>query len=302
VIRRSTVFVVGAGASADYGLPLGPALVRLIVDGLGETGVLRQSLLEAEFALGDLETFADRLTRSDLTSIDAFLEGNVAQFTEIGKAVIASAILFCEQNPRERLFKESPNDHWLRYLWNGMKSETDAENFSRNRVSFVTFNYDRLIEYYFDTVLEHTFNLGRDDALKLRKDSMRIVHLHGCIAGRDFGVYTHPLAGDVVKHISRGIRVVHDQIPQGDPVFEMAYDLLREAERVCFLGFGYHPVNLTRLQLQSLDYNRTQLLGTAYGLGGAEVEMAKTRVGRSFTTGARNEKIEEFLREHVLMQ
>lgn len=302
MINWPTVFVVGAGASVDYDLPLGSVLVELIVDGLSTTGFLRKPLLEAGFRLGDLETFADRLKRSDLDSIDAFLEGNEVQFTEIGKAAIASAILFRERDSRGHLFTARRNDHWLRYLWGVMKSQADTASFADNKISFVTFNYDRLIEYYFETVLQTTFNLKRDDARELRDRTMQIVHLHGSIVGRDFGDYSHPLSGEVVQEIASGIRVVHDEIPRGDEVFQIAYELFKSAKRVCFLGFGYHPVNIVRLQLNSLLGNKAQLTGTAYGLGQAEVEMAKKRVGRDFITGGRDEKVERFLRERVPLE
>jgi hypothetical protein len=84
MIRTPTVFVLGAGASAEYGLPLGSALIQLIVDALGETGTLRKPLSIAGVLEGKMEIFADKLHLANLTSIDAFLENNSPEFVELG--------------------------------------------------------------------------------------------------------------------------------------------------------------------------------------------------------------------------
>ena len=162
--------------------------------------------------MDDIDNFATHLTGADLTSIDAFLENNNEQFVQIGKLCIAAMILFREQDPRQNLFAKPPVDHWLKYLWNLMRAETDALSFAENQVSFVT-NYDRLAEYYFDTVLASAFNLTQRDAKNLRERTFQIIHLHGEITGREFGEYTHPLDDTTIRNIAAGIRVIHDPLP-----------------------------------------------------------------------------------------
>jgi hypothetical protein len=299
MIKSPTVFILGAGASVEYGLPLGARLIAQIVDALGETGVLRQALVNARMSRTELENFASHLTGADLTSIDAFLEKNTDEFVQVGKASIATMILFREQDARRHLFTNPPADHWLKYLWNLMRAEVDVSSFVKNQVSFVTFNYDRLVEHYYDTVLASAFNLSGSDASALRERAIQIVHLHGAIVGRTFGEYTHPLEGTTVHNIAAGIRVIHDQMPTNDPGFEAAYELLRRASKVCLLGFGYHAENLRRLRLNSLLENRGALYGTAVGLGKAELHVARDRIGMDFIAGGPSEKAESFLREHV---
>ena len=113
----------------------------------------------------------------------------------------------------------------------------------------------------------------------------RLFILHGAIAGRAFGEYTHPLDGATVRDIASGIRVIHDPMPTNDPGFEAAYELLKRASKVCLLGFGYHPENLRRLRLKSLLENRGTLYGTAVGLGKAELHVARSRIGMGFRAG-----------------
>src|SRR5881409_3087217 len=119
MITLTTVFVIGAGASAGYGFPLGAELVRLIVQGTVQGGPMRRDLLTAGFRDDGLDAFAERLRGADPRSIDTFLEGNDAKTVEIGKAAIALLILGAEgQCLRDgRLFIGSQRleDHWLGY-------------------------------------------------------------------------------------------------------------------------------------------------------------------------------------------
>lgn len=93
MVRKPTVFVLGAGASVEYGLPMGTHLIKDIVDGLTQTGFLRSALVEACYRENDIDEFRQKLVGSQLTSIDAFLEGNDENYQDIGKSSIAGAIL-----------------------------------------------------------------------------------------------------------------------------------------------------------------------------------------------------------------
>ena len=88
MIQSPTVFILGAGASVEYGLPLGAGLITQIVDALkARLGVLRQALVNAQMSQADLENFASHLAGADLTSIDAFLEKNTQEFVQIGEGM-----------------------------------------------------------------------------------------------------------------------------------------------------------------------------------------------------------------------
>ena len=59
---------------------------------------------------------------------------------------------------------------------------------------------------------------------------------------------------------------MHDKTP---PAMEAAIEALNDAETICFLGFGYHPLNVERLRVQN-SAGRS-VFGTAQGLIGNEV-------------------------------
>jgi len=301
VIRQPTVFILGAGASVEYGLPLGDRLIKDAADGLSETGFLCSPLLAAGYERAALDEFAQKLIGSRLTSIDAFLENNDERYQSIGKATIATTILLREKDALARLSENRVADNWLQYLWNVMRASTAADSFAGNAVTFVTFNYDRLVEYYFTEVLKNAFSLSGSEAEDLRERTFKVIHLHGAVSGFLFGAFPERLYGEMIAELAGGIRIIHDGVPANDSAFSSAYAALRSASQVCMLGFGYHPDNVKRLSLKEHVESRG-LSGTTYGMRKAEVAMAKKAIDRGFTSGQPDEKCERFLREHVILE
>src|SRR5690348_6737944 len=89
-------------------------------------GNLTVELLRAGFNEQELNEFFRKLRASDSLSIDTFLEGNdYNRFQAIGKAAIALTILRAERDSvRGETWpgRNVPADHWLRYVWNLMRS------------------------------------------------------------------------------------------------------------------------------------------------------------------------------------
>src|SRR5262245_57393358 len=97
MIRRRTAIVLGAGASHDYGFPLGRSLLKLVCDHLQSSFQSTKVLAEIGFPIEDQKRFAEALEWSGLPSVDAFLERRT-EFMDIGKAAIAAELIPCE-NP-----------------------------------------------------------------------------------------------------------------------------------------------------------------------------------------------------------
>jgi hypothetical protein len=298
MIAEPTVFIVGAGASADYGFPIGSQLVRNILRLTGDNTTER-GFFSYVFEEGSVATFAQRLRGSGASSIDTFLEGSPDWLVRIGKSAIGFAIVEAEKAALESglIIGGPPSDHWLGYVWNLMRSGCTAETLKQNRVSFITFNYDRVLEYYLDTVIGSSVGLATDAATKLREQVFPIVHLHGTPEQLRFGRYR--LDAAIVNVAGEGIRVVHDTPKQDDPSFGRAYAFLQQARRVVMLGFGYHPVNIERLRLAELLLPTADLFGSAYQLGDAEVRAAQRRINRPCQIPATSRKCSEFLRHTV---
>lgn len=94
MIEKRTVLVLGAGASAELGFPLGRGLLRQTVDTIRRKEETRfyQVLRECGFSDDQMQEFARDLEVSMQPSVDAFLE-NRPEFLDVGKAAIAAALL-----------------------------------------------------------------------------------------------------------------------------------------------------------------------------------------------------------------
>lgn len=305
MIKTPTVFVLGAGASYGYGFPLGERLVKQIGS---HTRAAETSFSKAMVASGvdsaDVLRFNGNLRGADLSSIDAFLESNRAEFVRVGKAAIALVILLAEVTCVEngRLVENPPEDNWLKYVWNVARAGCDAHTLPDNRVSFITFNYDRVLETYLSGVIRSAFNLTSEEAVALRAKAFPIVHLHGQVSGVEFGAKPEAFLNERLDEIATGIRVVHDAVPVGDSVFEEAQDMIGRAELICCLGFGYHPTNIKRLRLSESKKASARLLGSTFGMGHAEVLQAQAALGLDLTHVPNSRlKCEAFLRENVVL-
>ena len=97
MIRTPTVFVLGAGASKDFGFPIGFELVQQVRNTLGPDGNIRNAFLEVTQFEGDhVDAFINALAMSGQNSVDAFLEHR-RDFMDIGKAAMAMILVRCEQ-------------------------------------------------------------------------------------------------------------------------------------------------------------------------------------------------------------
>jgi len=305
MITAPTVFIIGAGASSEYGFPLGTELVKQAVfHTRAAATALVKALVSSGVSADDAGEFSVRLRDSDPNSIDTFLENNREEYVRIGKAAIALVILLAEVNclKHRLLIEKAPEDHWLKYIWNAVREACSAQTLQDNRISFVTFNYDRVLETYLDGVIQNAFNLELAEATVLREQAFPIVHLHGQVSNIGFGAYPPgELLNERLQEIASGIRVVHDSVPRDDPAFEKAFGMIRSAQMICCLGFGYHPTNVMRLRLEELKALTAQFCGSAYGMGAAQIQQAENILSLSINQTSGNLKCEAFLREHVVL-
>jgi hypothetical protein len=278
LITTKTAFVLGAGASKPYGLPLGLELYNNVIQHFGRNisgGGRKQDLLDAGYPPAAIDAFVDALRLSGLTSLDAFLEKRTA-FMDVGKAILAIEILRAENGG---LLWATGVDNWMQYLFSKMVTKT-VEQFSENTMSFITYNYDRTLEQF----LFHSLNnlYGKDPDLSAKAVSeIPIVHLHGRLGylhwQRSKGVeipfqVSQPIHPQILEECRRQIRIVHEDIQDRDEEFKLAHRILTDADRIYFLGFGYGAENCRRLEFDELDVGRAE--GTAIGLTVRERETA----------------------------
>ncbi|MCK5001111.1 MAG: hypothetical protein KAS23_16320 [Anaerohalosphaera sp.] len=313
MITKKTVLVLGAGASMPYGFPSGWGLVKEICsrfDHVNRADTV--TLAKAGYLSSDMVEFAKSLSVSGQSSVDAFLEHR-PEYIDVGKAAIAYVLKYYESHVN--LFDLGTEKNWYKLFWSRLS--TSINSFQYNKLSIITFNYDRSLEQYLFTAMSNSYGLNEDQcAYKLK--SIPIIHVHGKL-GRlnwedstlesvDFGVSeTNP---NVIRKASSGIKIIHENI-EDDQEFEAAERLLRKADRIYFLGFGYHPTNWERL---GLDYYckevakptgpRPEIAGTGYGLSRQvkeEIERVRQRPDTPPVVSLYDSKVYDFLYNDIVL-
>lgn len=230
---------------------------------------LREQLCNPQFMLAlqkngsfddrEISIFCEAFLKSSMASIDAFLarrgdqrvmEGG-ATFAEIGKAGIAISLISCENI--HNLYNFDNPDNWYHYLWQLIGDS--LEDIGKNKLSIVTFNYDRSLEMFLLLAIRHAFGVTEEVAAEhLRK--IPIIHVYGKIgelacfgheADRCRSYVAYPSAKDI-KIAAEGIRVIAEH-RDDSPEFGQAHKALISADRICFLGFGFDATNVKRLNI-----------------------------------------------------
>lgn len=190
---------------------------------------------------GCCEAFAEALANAGQASIDAFLNANQHQlgFRAIGKGAIAQVLLEYEQKEIT-----SRDDDWLDYIFKVMLDGISSPQnlVEKNKVAFITFNYDRLLESWLFRRIKYSF--GISDAAAI--DVLRLIpiqHVYGTLG-------TFPTTHNPHSWIlaSKGIRTIFDA-EHDKAVLDAAEALLTSAQVICFLGFGFHRENIELLGL-----------------------------------------------------
>lgn len=270
--QKHLVLVLGAGASYPYGFPLGRRLVFDIVQELQSSGSTLSVLLQLGYQRSDLNQFADALHRSNLPSIDSFLESRSA-LQELGKLAIAASLI-PREDPR-KLIRES-GLQWYEFLFSKLFTR-EAEEFPKKRISVITFNYDRSFEAALLSCIQHAYGIVPTAAIEIAK-RIEVVHMYGQL-GNFFpeataGVrpYSTEVSPVVVRDAAMGIRVISEG-RKDTPEMKRARELIDTASEVVFLGFGFHPDNVERLGFPR-EGQRLRVYATSIGMTETETNDA----------------------------
>ena len=341
MITTPTTFVVGAGASNDYGLPTSVKL-RKEAHNLNPQHTAYQLILRANLCTPEqLNKILDDLRSQGTRSIDEFLfaRQDDAVTMKVGRALIALLLgsHFTRASSPDALGAGPPD--WLGYIIGKMHSGApNCEAFVRGNaeVRFVTFNFDSIIE---DRLEKALLNLYRGAAEAHLRDTVRaihgqIIHVHGRLTPppgpllplRDSDgqiIHVHgrltlppgpllPLRDsdgwvDWLSSAPSEIRVVLDQIEHSTLVATQG--AVRRSAILCFLGFAYASDNLTRLDFpKAIDRGvdgeivLRHIFGTAVGMRRGETAWVTDKLGNRAVLGDESEGCFDFLRNHHIFR
>lgn len=269
MITIPTVLILGAGASKDFGIPCGKGLKIEVCELLRTCPDLFADL---NFHPDLIKEFRRKLGDSAFFSVDAFLEHNT-KFIDLGKAAIASALLPYEESSNLHM----PKNNWYQHLFWLLTKDATFNDLVRNRLSIITFNYDRSFEQYFYNSLESSFgDKTYNEYLKVLNE-MQITHVYGSLGrlewqDQDEGVLPLVRYGartndkNTIISASLGIKIVPETITKIPDSLTVRV-LLNSAHRIYFLGFAYHRANIERLAITQLPEGHLKdIKGTSYEL------------------------------------
>jgi hypothetical protein len=314
MFRQRTLFIVGAGASAEFGLPVGPALAAKISERLD----IKYSRWSEESASGDLDLFEKIQRRWPnegrkyqqaawqirdgvrlSSSIDDFLDVHATNeyIKRVGKSAIVKTIL--EYERRSLLYVDQSNiynklslrpleESWLikfmRMLSRGVPPEKIDVIF--DNVAFIVFNYDRCIEQFLFNALQLQYSVDRKQAGSLVK-KLDIIHPYGAVGdlpmevqgGVQFGGRYSEVDEDYTL-LSEAIRTYTEQI-EDESELESIRSQIERASNIVFLGFAFHDQNIALLKPRN-PVKRKNIYGTAFGMSENDVSVVSSQLSRFF--------------------
>lgn len=318
--RKSTVFVIGAGAHVDYSMPTG----QQIVDGLcawadGKASPEWNSAIDLvappawdnagptiDFPDGGkarralekrrLNELAHKLGGSSHESIDSLLE-HWSDYEDLGRRAL-SAILLVHESKALQAVRIGGLYRWLagrcasRVTTTGgggqaIVQRTQSGGF--DRLSLVTFNYDRLAEYHLDKLLEnHTAQRPRDKR-------PRVMHMYGqltCEARNEATRFATKFGQETVRQCAQSIRIATSRMmTEKDEDLDSARISIANASQIVFLGFAFDTTNLRRLGFPDLLHGtgNVRIFATGYGMNTRRRASVVELIGRDITWGGDRE-------------
>lgn len=322
MFESKTVFVVGAGASREAGLPIGSELKLQIRDLLDIRYTLTSNPYSPNSADSEIaaalfqhvtskgsrdinpylmEAWRIRDSMPQALSIDNYIDahqGNSA-LELCGKLAIAKSILQAEANSklnvnedRQETFEPSNlGDTWYDYFFKMLTENIRKRVVDRifENVSFIIFNYDRCLEHFLWHSLQIYYGLQPADATALI-EKLTIYHPYGTVGNLPWRNQNTGVAfggrqrrGTNLLGISTQIKTFTERM-EDEPVLANIKNLICEAETIIFLGFAFHPLNMELIAPTS-EGSVSRVFATAFGISNADMPM----ISRDIINMARND-------------
>jgi len=297
MFHSRTLFVVGAGASFEYGMPIGSVLkdeisgITAYNSGSNEyvsNEVSRYREAAQVYATKNKINYSEIVAASNLISsglassisIDNFL--HTYQSNKIvntcGKIAISIVISKFENKSKlhnSKYLGAPPNLHdvksgwalkFLQKLYEGVEL-SDVDNVFNN-VSFIVFNYDRCFEWIVYNSLVSHFNLDEVRAKKILSRAS-IIHPYGTI-GNLFDVsgesravrFGEMPARDCLLQVASEIQTFTEFNHNSEIFRNFKYEV-ENAKRLVFLGFGYIDQNMKLFKFEN-ENSVLEVYGTTF--------------------------------------
>jgi len=269
---KKTVLILGAGASYEYGLPTAAELKSTIYPSLKVGRPLWQTIggMMSPFRMkefleyhwtsneGDRQTFESFYSEykdSSLVSIDRFVHFR-PEYRDVASFVTAILLLYLEQ--RHKL-----NNGWYSYLFDNITYP--GGEWREGQLSIINFNYDRSLNEF----LTRSFaSINQSQNFSLFKECRAYGSLGSCEYGS--------------RHSAKSASGEINFIRFGGSATDELTEMLKEAENIAFLGFGFDDMNMNYLGFSELpdeaQMQTKSYFSSAVGLSAEKQNQIKSRI------------------------
>lgn len=307
MFKSKTLFIVGAGASAEAKLPIGGKFAKNIAQLLtvdrdspenpdGER-LLAQLYDRYPLPNNGYHRAARAISEGVVlsSSIDDFLDRHSSDeaIQRVGKAAVVKSIITAERESllvRTLRSKTTLNDlehTWYLKFFRMLGARVNASNARQifDNVAFIVFNYDRCLEHFLINALQLVYGIGQNEAVATVSDC-HIIHPYGVIADLPYNNSSGiPFGGadnfefDCVSP-SNGVKIFTEQIAAGE-LLQKLHAELNVAAQIVFLGFGFLDENMTLLK-PAAKMNLRPVFATAFEMSDSNIDAVKHQLAGFF--------------------
>lgn len=317
--RKSIVFIVGAGASAEFGLPTGELLKQKIHNSFnfrlsghrldGGNDIIKDAFRDR--AKNDQSKLLNYISEaiklrdalSLALSIDNLLDAhaNNTVFEECGKIAIAKSIFDAERTSTiwlnskadKKFFNRSDiNNTWLTEIFRLIVQDTQLEALADKlqRICFIIFNYDRCVEHFLYHSFQAYYSISAEESAGF-VSRIQIIHPYGTIGALEWQDASGLMFGEEVHHKSLlnaalRLKTFTESIDPTLSQIDKIRDSICYADKLAFLGFAFHPQNIRLIKppLAALSNRRFQQLvfASAYRISTSDSSIISNELRKDF--------------------
>jgi hypothetical protein len=305
MFNRRTVLIIGAGASAEFDMPIGTALMARVAAAvnLGSGGEINDQVLldRMRDCLGSnraekLIQFGPRLAAvaSQFVSMDEALHflSDEPEVVELGKIAISHEIMKAERSSHlygavdgNETAATASDDSWVNPFLKMALSASRRQDITRlfENVTVIDFNYDRVLPQYLYWALQRNLEIGADKAGECVRN-LKILHPYGSLGQLEWLSGTGALAfgaerGDLAQIASR-IRTYTEET--SNPEFEQIRGSIEDGRILVVIGFGFHTQNIRIVTPNIAGREGMRVFMTVYGIDQRNHTTVQREMGVAF--------------------
>lgn len=236
-------------------------------------------------------------------SIDNFINSHQPNdmIAICGKLAIASCILKAESrssiyidtsNTYNKLNTQNSAASWFNAFFKILTTDCQISNLSKrlSKISIISFNYDRCLEHYLFNTLQIFYEISKEEAAEVLKH-LDIYHPYGTVGKLPWQSQTDSIEFGESPHasklvtVSKQLQTFTEGIDPSNSDILSIREIVANTDRIAFLGFAFHPLNLRLLfsdkKYSSPDYRQGSIYATALGISPSDIQHIKNYLIRN---------------------